>query len=192
MASDIQITPPLMFRRKTGFTFLEILLVVGIAAVLAALSVPMFMKSYRGAKLKASARTIASVHRYARSISVLQQKQVAVLFDTVKGTIRVVSLDAENGGFRGRMTDLPSMSSGGDEDVKYTVKKELLKELEDGVEFDDIDVVNSDQSVQGTYIINYYVNGMCDKYEVRLVDKRHRRKRIDVDNISGSVEIKDE
>ncbi|MEM7390839.1 MAG: prepilin-type N-terminal cleavage/methylation domain-containing protein [Verrucomicrobiota bacterium] len=178
-------------RRKSGFTFLEIMMVVGIALVLATLSVPMFVQSYRGQKLKTSARTISMVHRYARSVSVLQQKPAAVLYDTENGRIKVIVGTSHNT----RMTsgtDLPSFS-GDDDEENLEWEPLLTKQLESDVWFDDVRLEGNARggSLSGIVFVRYHINGMCDKYKVRLRDKRDRYKEIDVDHISGTVRIRD-
>jgi prepilin-type N-terminal cleavage/methylation domain-containing protein len=175
---------------RKGFTFLEVMLVVFIALLMASVSVPVFMGSFRGAKLKSSAGTIAAVHKYARSVSVLQQKQAAVLFDSSLGTVKVISMSTQSGGFSGRLTDLPSMNEN-DPDATYDFKTELTRTLDDDIRIVDVDIEAGSQEEDGIYFVNYFVNGMCDKYEVVLADKNDRRMYIDVDYISGSVTIEE-
>ena len=51
-------------RAHGGFTLLEILLVVVIVGVAAAVAMPMFARSFRGAKLRNSVRLVLTVHRH--------------------------------------------------------------------------------------------------------------------------------
>ena len=57
-----------------------------------AIAVPSFVRSYRGAKLRTSARAVVMSHRYARGTAVLKQVEVAVLYDAKKNTIEIVSV----------------------------------------------------------------------------------------------------
>jgi prepilin-type N-terminal cleavage/methylation domain-containing protein len=70
----------IMAHKKHGFTLIEMLLVVVIAGVLVAISMPSFVRSIRGNRLRSAARTVAASGRYARSIAVLHQRPVAVTF----------------------------------------------------------------------------------------------------------------
>ena len=55
-----------------GFTLIEILVVVVIAALTAAVAIPGFVKISRGAQLRTSSRTIVMAHKYTRRTSVLR------------------------------------------------------------------------------------------------------------------------
>ncbi len=77
-------------RTRAGFTLLEILLVVVIIAIAAAVAIPSFARSFRGAKLRASTRTVLMMHRNAQSKAVLGQRYMAILFDQRKGTLEMV------------------------------------------------------------------------------------------------------
>ena len=69
---------------------LEILLVVVILAIASAVAVPMFARSFKGAKLRNSTRLVMMMHRNAQSKAVLGQRYMAILFDEVKGTLELV------------------------------------------------------------------------------------------------------
>ncbi len=68
--------------KKGAFTLIELLMVVVIILLATTMAIPSFVRSYKGAKLRSSVRTIVMASRYARSVAVLQQKQTAILFDT--------------------------------------------------------------------------------------------------------------
>ncbi|MBN1268002.1 MAG: hypothetical protein JXB04_00295, partial [Kiritimatiellae bacterium] len=85
------------FKSRSAFTLIELLLVAFIMLLASAMAVPTFIRSYRSAKLRMSARTVVMTSRYARAMAVLQQKYVAVLFDRESGLVEMVGLDEQTG-----------------------------------------------------------------------------------------------
>ena len=184
------------FRDRSGFTMLELLLVVAIMLIAAGLSVPSFIRSFRGAKLRTSVRTVVMTHRYARSMAVLKQTEVAILFDTKKNEIEVVSVASSSQDERNRFLDARGERTGVrrvDEQATPTpsggVTTEQLRPLEEGVRLTQFDNPGGAQEKDGIYWVRYYSNGMCDPYTVRLVDEYDKAASVQVDSISGKAMV---
>jgi len=72
----------LAFHRDTrGVTLAEMVMVLAIFGVLAALAVPSFLRALPGIRLKGDARDVASVLRLARMRAVADRNQYGVYFD---------------------------------------------------------------------------------------------------------------
>ena len=80
--------------RRRAFTLVELLLVLAIFAVVAAVTVPTFVKSIRGNRLRTATRTVLMAGRYARSMALLNQQEMAVTFDMEAGKVSVLRLGA--------------------------------------------------------------------------------------------------
>jgi prepilin-type N-terminal cleavage/methylation domain-containing protein len=78
--------------RHSAFSMIELLLVVAISLIAAGIAIPLFARSFQGSQLRTSARSVVMAAKYARSMAVLQQKQMAILFDRVTGALEIVSI----------------------------------------------------------------------------------------------------
>jgi type II secretion system protein H len=196
-------TPHSAFRnRKSAFTLIELLLVVVIMMLAAAVAVPSFVRSYRGAKLRTSARAVVMSHRYARGMAVLKQINVAVLYDAKKNTIEIVSVtDVSASRNHDQVSEARALQA--EEAAKATpvdgakpvpqtaggVLSELVRPLADGVKIANFESDKVEQEKDGIYWVNYYRNGMCDPYSLELQDEYHKSATVTVDPLSGKAKV---
>ncbi|MBU1694783.1 MAG: prepilin-type N-terminal cleavage/methylation domain-containing protein [Verrucomicrobia bacterium] len=175
--------------RWAGFTLIELLLVVVIILLASFVAMPSFVRSLRGARLRASLRTVIMVHRYARSLSVLQQKHAAVLFDTEMQTLEVVVVTLR-GGLDQTSGFLEDRAQAG-EGFQADAEPDLVRHLEEGVRILDVRIEKGGQENEGIYLVRYYPNGMCDAYSLRLADEKNKRVEIAVEPFSGQVKVEE-
>ena len=189
-------------RSASGFTLVELLLVVVIMMLAAALAVPSFVRSYRGAKLRTSARAIVMSHRYARGMAVLKQINVAVLYDAKKGSIEIVSIPdpaaardhekvAEE---RAQQAEEAASTPSADGTAKTpaaegAITSELVRELAEGVTITHFESEKVEQEKDGIYWVNYYRNGMCDPYAIEIQDEYQKAATVTVDPLSGKAKV---
>ncbi len=67
--------------RRSGFTLFEVLIVIAIMGVVAAVVAPMVFRGFSGAQSRAAALEIAAALRQARGAAVADNADVAVVFD---------------------------------------------------------------------------------------------------------------
>jgi prepilin-type N-terminal cleavage/methylation domain-containing protein len=183
-------------QRRTGFTLIEILLVVAIMAIASAVAVPMFARSFRGAKLRNSLRTVTMMHRNAQSKAVLGQRYMALLYDEVKGTVELVDQgqpgqkkDAFFGDV-GSSSGMGDVAGGGDglseETEASGATSDFIRKLEDGVEILDFD---GGKEFDGIFYVSYFPNGMCDAYTIKIGDDENRTGEVDIDPVTGKARV---
>jgi prepilin-type N-terminal cleavage/methylation domain-containing protein len=171
-------------RARSGFTLIEIILVVLIIGLTTAFAIPSFVRSYQGAKLRTSARSVVMAHRYARSVAVLQQKRVQIYFYLDQGKIEVVSLAPDEPA--SQPSPFPD-----EEAESLAVREELRKSLEDGVRILEFELEKEGQENQDSSWVNYHPNGMSDEYAIRLIDGQDKTLMIRIDPLSGKAKVGD-
>jgi prepilin-type N-terminal cleavage/methylation domain-containing protein len=67
-------------RRRVGFTIIEVMVVVGIIAVFAALAVPSWRQYQANLQLRAAARTVSNAYSYARAHALATGNRHVVVF----------------------------------------------------------------------------------------------------------------
>lgn len=174
---------------NAAFTLIEILLVVAIFLITSAISVPLFVRSFRGAKLRTAGRMVVMSHRYARAMAVLRQTPMAILYDTKLGEIEIVSVQSASDLDRSKFLDNRTAPSGTDlsERTSASIQSELRRKVPEGVRIAKISSRVSLIEKDGLYLAQYYTSGMCDPYTVELHDEDNKVMRITVDPISGKA-----
>ncbi|HOR28258.1 MAG TPA: GspH/FimT family pseudopilin [Candidatus Sumerlaeota bacterium] len=82
-----------MERRRRGFTFFEIMLVIVIVGILTAVALPRMRGTYRRSQLTAAARELVGLMRYARNAAVLRELPVQIVFDLEEQRYQLIPLD---------------------------------------------------------------------------------------------------
>ncbi len=76
-------------RRARGFTLLELLVVIGLIVLLAAVSPPLFSNGVSAAQQRSLARNVAQTLRIARSEAIITRKDVGVEFNLLDRTFQL-------------------------------------------------------------------------------------------------------
>jgi hypothetical protein len=176
-------------------------MVIVIMMLAAAMAVPSFIRSFRGAKLRTSSRAVVMSHRYARGMAVLKQVHVAVLFDAKKSTIEIVSVTDDSAvrhhdkvfEEREKQAEVEAGPTAAEE-IKPAapasgVVQELVRPLADGVKIAHFESEKVEQEKDGIYWVNYYRNGMCDPYSIELRDEYNKSATVIVDPLSGKAKV---
>ncbi|MBP1588625.1 MAG: prepilin-type N-terminal cleavage/methylation domain-containing protein [Kiritimatiellae bacterium] len=180
-----------------GFTLVEILLVVVLIGISMGVAVPIFARSIRGARLRDSGRGILAMHQQAHAKAVLGQCYAALFFDDRLGTVELFTqADTDRSDVFFDDLGAPVASAGGvaapgapaaggssAQPVSETVRK-----LGDGVR---IDRFEGGAEVDGIHYVQYYPNGMCEKWQLLLRDDEGREMSIAADPVTGKAAVVD-
>jgi type II secretion system protein H len=189
--------------RRRGFTLIEILIVVIIAGLMAAIAMPGFTRAMKGAQLRSAARTLSMAHKFARNTAVLRQTPMALLVDTEARAIEVLSLHSRNSKFaRGGFLDdrAERAATPVDEEgqpapeapaEKPQIESEFQRTYGAEVSLDAFETADGREAeeLKGVYWVNYQPNGMCDGFRIRLVDANGQKVTITAEGISGAAEV---
>ena len=176
---------------KKAFTLIELMVVVLVLGVVAAVIVPNFSVFKKGNRIRLSVKSVILAGKYARSVAVLRQRDTAVIFDF---ELNIISVNFEGAAnthsdafVEGGLVDFEENEMGGFETIIQTQEVNstngeklqgidaVERRLEDGIVFDivkiNMSVLSDDTSgiyKEGVCRAVYYTNGRCEPYTVVL------------------------
>ena len=161
----------------SGFTLLELLVVLVIVSVMAAFVGPRLAGSMSNMNLKTASKRIAASLRYARSQAISESRTYAALFDLDKNrvTIRGDQMAREEG---------EKDDGGGDRDSRQTKPYELPEDVRL-----DKAILGEGEIDSGLFKIIFFSNGGSSGGELFLRNDRGDRYGVKVDLITGTVRI---
>ncbi|MDZ4198372.1 MAG: prepilin-type N-terminal cleavage/methylation domain-containing protein [Kiritimatiellia bacterium] len=176
---------------RSAFTLIEMLLVVAILLMTVLVAAPTLARSFRGARLKSSVRSLVMAHRQARALAALRQEQFALILDSVRGRMELVAV---RGGPSFQIEGFEESGGASESDAGSTprVETEWVRRLADQIRIAKCVVDGVDQEHEGLFWIRYYPGGGSDGFEVTLADEQDRSARIRTDSITGKIEVFDE
>ena len=148
-----------ILKTRAGFTLIELLLVIVLICIMLGIATPFFVRSIHGHRLTTASRTLVTVARYARSMAVLKQSDLAITFNLDTGHIDLVSSNAT----------LPRFTR-------------VVK----GVSLAYVDIEGSEfPTTEGTCTVPYFRSGICTPFSVKVVDRLGNCVVVKVDALSS-------
>ncbi len=147
--------------RIQAFSLVELFMVMTILGFTAAIVFPMVGRSLRGSRLRAAARETVMLGRYARSMAVLNQESLVLVFDLDAHTMALLT-----------------------ERSREARKTRTL----DKVRIDWVEIGETGmQATDGQAEALYRNNGTCVPYRLRLRDEQGQTILVDVDRFSSAT-----
>ena len=183
-------------RRRAGFTLVEVILVLVVIVIISGISVPYFAGSYRGTKLRSSARTISRMARYSRSMAIMREETFTLVLNHETMEVFLGATPSrEESSADGELDQdvLKRLGYIDDEDggagSTAGIDKEVHRFLPEGLTVREFNKnwTDDDDEFLDLYIIRFYPNGQCEWFELELEDNRGMGVRLENDPISGKI-----
>ncbi len=137
---------------RAGFSLIELSIVLFILAIIMAVSMPSFIRSYNAATLNATGRSVITSCQLAKLNAVLHQQKVAFYIDMDKRTISLTQFAGTN--------DADDAESSG------VVLKTI--EIPSRVGVASVQIGDATAEQRGVAEATFYPNGTCDAFTVTL------------------------
>jgi type II secretion system protein H len=176
---------------RSGFTLIEIMIVVAIMGIVLTMGVPMVYKAWHKAPMNKAVSDIVEVCSHARALAILQGKPVDVVFHPKENRLEVgsplASAPEQPAVARGQppvpvvqQVSAPAPTGAG---LSAHLSEKVLIELMDinklPHEFRDDDVAH----------VRFFPNGTCDELTLILVSDQNERREITLEITTGLASV---
>jgi general secretion pathway protein H len=161
---------------EKGFTLLELLVVMAIVGVMAALVTPSIGHSLGNLQLRTVTREVSASLRYARSLAVSEKQRVVVFFDEDR---RKMVLARENELLTEEGTPTETQGPG----------RRKIYQLPGEIRLEEV-VVGGEERNSGPFHFLFFANGSSTGGEFVLTNGKGRH-RVSIDFITGIVRVGD-
>lgn len=136
-------------RKRSGFTLIELSIALFIIAIIMAVSVPSFIRSYNASLIDSTGRTVITSCQFARLNAVLHQQKVEFYIDLDRQTMWLAQTETN---------EADSAESSG----------QVLKTIEMPARVGLVSAQVGDEPLQqrGQVAATFYPNGTCDAFTV--------------------------
>jgi type II secretion system protein H len=163
-------------RTCKGFTLIELMTVVTIMAVMMGLAFPLMKNLNEKNKLRAAAREVVALMKYARTEAVFGERDTEVFFDVKK---RVFWLDLRE----------PDPKTGEYNPKGKKKQLEQKRQLEQNISFDEITSYDSNILKNDIVAVDFYPDGTATPTLLTLMNVKGSRLTIEVLKSTGLAEV---
>lgn len=177
--------------RRRGFTLLELILVAALIGLSVAIGAPYFAQSIRGNRLQIAARTTTMAARYARSMAVMRQQTFKLTVSAGDSRLAVSAAGDSVTRHADRAIAIDDMGASDSEPPSQAPAGEVRRTLE-GARFSAFRLSGGDWQDEGVLEVQFFANGTCEAFELRIEEIGGRRLLIQVDELGTVRAVRDE
>lgn len=177
---------------QRGFTFIEIMLVIMLLGVLAAVSLPRMGSTFHRAQVQAEARELVGVLRYARHTAILRGDGAEVRFDPERGEYELLLVDLDLEGMPGREY-APHARRYRTDESSVVVPDDVrgLHRLPDGVVFTLFQSSASPSRETKLPRVVYYPDGSASPARIAIKGNRSKELNVQIFRTTGMAMVKE-
>jgi prepilin-type N-terminal cleavage/methylation domain-containing protein len=176
-----------MWRRRDGFTFLELAMVVLIMGIMMGITFPRFSAFFSKANIGATARRLAGTMGYLRNAAARDGQSYFLNLDQEKNEywVTVIKKNAELSQVEYQDTEVL------DDEMYIEVKNAFLSRvrLEKKIAFAGVILEDGTKVLDQRVIIEFRPDGTADEAVVRLTDARERAYSVYVEHYNGQATV---
>lgn len=165
-------------RRDRGMTFLEIMIVIVILAVLLAVVLPNMAGPREKAALRGASRQLASAGILARQLAISYQEETTLMLRPKTGEWQL-ELSPEADEKRARRKKEKAVGT----------EEEQRRTLPARIRFNSIKTNNQEESLEGEVRLTFYPGGSCSGMTLELASERGRSITVDFERATGRPDV---
>ncbi len=169
---------------RTGFTLIEIMVVIGIMAIVMTMGIPMVYKIWRKEPMRSALSSVEEVCGNARARAILQNTMTEVVFHPKEGRFEVSGAAAA--------PRSEEAASAGPSDVAPAPGSGLSGQLSEHVSIDMLDINLTEYRDREEAHVRFYPNGTCDEMTLILRDDENQQRGVTLEITTGLVSILNE
>lgn len=175
-------------RQRSGFTMLEIMVVVAIFAIVSVLVIPRMSGTFRKGELKSAARELASTLRFARHQAVVRGGGCEVRFDPEQGRFQAVAVKLGSDGLPIEDADLAEEREDGD--INFDGDAARIRTLPSNVFFTVIHTTAPPSEGNKRPRVIFYPDGSATAAFIGLQSKDDKALSVEVYRTTGLSTVK--
>lgn len=166
-------------RTRRGFTFLELMVVIAIMAVLIAFVVPNMAGPRERAALRSASRSLASAGLLARQLSISYGEETTLILRPQENEWQLEVTPRT----------LTTRSRRADKDKEPLTEEEAPQALPKQVTINSVKTNNVEESLDGELRLTFFPNGSCSGMTIEVKNSREKSMTVDFERATGRPDV---